>query len=114
MQAPRTFPTEYQESASIGGGVPTSEWVLTDLADSSQLATSQRWMAKAFCILKAHFVAPRRGGMEGRNLEADGRARVAEDRARGAEDRARKEQASQVLVHCCIPNPQRACAEGYL
>ena len=37
---------EYQQSSSTGGGAPTSEWVLTDLADSSQLATPQRLIAK--------------------------------------------------------------------
>ena len=73
---------EYQQCPSTGGGALTSEWVLTDLADSSQLGTPQRLrakMEKVIDILKATSLAPRGGGMEGRNLEAD---RVAEDRAR--------------------------------
>ena len=37
---------EYQQCPSTGGGAPTSEWVLTDLADSSQLGTPQRLRAK--------------------------------------------------------------------
>ena len=91
---------EYQQSASTGGGATTSEWVLTDLADSSQLATPQRLrdkMEKGIHILQATSLAPRGGGMEGRNLEADRRVRVAEDRARELE-RNLTQQIGQVLV----------------
>ena len=87
---------EYQQCPSTGGGAPTSEWVLTDLADSSQLSTPQRLrakMEKVIHTLKAISLAPRGGGMEGRNLEADRRVRVAEDRAREL-----AEQVSQYLV----------------
>ena len=88
---------EYQQCPSTGSGAPTSEWVLTDLADSSQLVTPQRLRAKMEKVmppihtLKATSLAPRGGGMEGRNLEADRRVRVAEDRAREL-----AEQVSQV------------------
>ena len=88
--------SEYQQSASTGGGSPTSEWILTDLADSSQLATPQRLrdkMEKVIHALKATSLAPRGGGMEGRNLEADRRVRVAEDRAREAQTRLRESEA---------------------
>ena len=87
------------EYHSTGGGAPTSEWVLTDLADSSQLATPQRLRAKMEKVippihtLKATSLAPSEGGMEGRNLEANRRVRVAEDRAREL-----AEQVSQYLV----------------
>ena len=90
---------EYQQCPSTGGGALTSEWVLTDLADSSQLATPQRLRAKMekvippIHILKATSLALRGGGMEGRNLEADRRVRVAENRAREL-----AEQVSQYLV----------------
>ena len=86
---------EYQQSSSTGGGAPTSEWVLTDLADSSQLATPQRLRAKLEKVihaLKATSLAPRGGGMEGRNLEADRRVRVAEDRAREAQTRLQESE----------------------
>ena len=76
---------EYQQSSSTGGGAPTSEWVLTDLADSSQLGTLQRLrakMEKVILTLKATSLALRGGGMEGRNLEADRRVREAEDTQR--------------------------------
>ena len=85
---------EYRQCPSTGGGAHTSEWVLTDLADSSQLATPQRLrakMEKVIHTLKATSLALRGGGMEGRNLEADRRVRVAEDRAREL-----AEQVSQV------------------
>ena len=79
---------EYQQFVSTGGGA----WVLTDLADSSQLATPQRLEAKMEVIhaLQATSLAIRGGGIEERNLEADRRVQVAEDRAREAEDRARE------------------------
>ena len=87
---------EYQQCPSTGGGAPTGEWVLTDLADSSQLGTPQRLkakMEKVIHTLKATSLASRGGGMEGRSLEADRRVRVAEDRAREL-----AEQVSQYLV----------------
>ena len=57
-------------------------------------------MEKVIHTLKATSLAPRGGGMEGRNLEADRRVRVAEDRAREAEGRAR-ESAEQVSQMSC-------------
>ena len=106
---------EYQQCPSTGGGAPTSEWVLTDLADSSQLGTSQRLRAKMEKVIppihtfKATSLASRGGGTEGRNLEADRRVTVAEDRTREL-----VEQVSQVscstLYHTLydqtILNPQ--------
>ena len=89
---------EYQQCPSTGGGAPTSEWVLTDLADSSQLATPQRLrvkMEKVIHALKATSLAPRGG--EGRNLEADTRVRVAEDRARELAEQV--SQAGSTLCH---------------
>ena len=84
---------EYQQCPSTGGGAPTGEWVLTDLADSSQLATPQRLRAKMEKVIDTLKATPRGGGMEGRSLEADRRVRVAEDRAREL-----AEQVSQYLV----------------
>ena len=88
--------SEYQQSASTNDG---AQWVLTDVADSSQLATPQKLgakMEKIIHTLKDTSLAPRGGGMEGRSLEADRRVRVAEDRAREAQTRLQESEAGRL------------------
>ena len=111
-------PVESQQCPSTGGP-PTREWVLTDIADSTQLGTRERVRAKVRKIQVTRTVAAtgdvRREESEGRvreaerrareaesdikrekeiaehqAREAEGQAREAEDRAREAEDRARE------------------------
>ena len=111
-------PVESQQCPSTGGP-PTREWVLTDIADSTQLGTRERVRAKVRKIQATRTVAAtgdvRREESEGRvreaerrareaesdikrekeiaehqAREAEGRAREAEGQAREAEDRARK------------------------
>ena len=64
------------------GGSPTREWVLTDIADSTQLGTMERVRAKVRKIQATRTVA---ATGDGRREESDRRVREAERRAREAE-----------------------------
>ena len=81
-------PVESQQCPSTGGP-PTRDWVLTDIADSTQLGTRERVRAKVGKIQATRTVAAtgdeRRKESERRVWEAERRAREAEDRAREAE-----------------------------
>ena len=63
------------------------EWVLTDTADCTQLATRQRLRAKLEKILATRTAV---AAGEGRREESDRRVREAESRARQAESRKRE------------------------
>ena len=69
------------------GSALSREWVLTDVADNTQLATSQRLKAKLQKILATRTVA---ATGDGRGEESDRRVREAESRARQAESRIRE------------------------
>ena len=83
-------PVESQQCPSTGGP-PTREWVLTDIADSTQLGTRERVRAKVGKIQATRTVAAtgdvRREESDRRVREAERRAREAEGRAREAESR---------------------------
>ena len=64
------------------GSALSREWVLTDVADNTQLATSQRLKEKLQKILATRTVA---GTGDGRGEESDRRVREAESRTREAE-----------------------------
>ena len=83
---------EYQQCPSTGG-VPTREWVLTDLADSSQLGTSQRVREKMVKMSQASHTStatPVAATGGERMEEKDRRIQEAEMRAQAAEERARE------------------------
>ena len=113
---------EYQQCPSTGGGAPTSEWVLTDLADSSKLATPQRLRAKMEKVippihtLKATSLSLRGEAMEGRNLEADRRIRVAEDRARKLAEQVSQKKLCEncAMIYTIILNLQLKQAQTRL
>ena len=84
-------PVESQQCPSTRGP-PTREWVLTDIADSTQLGTRERVRAKVGKIQATRTVA---ATGDGRREESDRRVREAERRAREAEGRAREAE-SQV------------------
>ena len=96
-QSIHLFHAEYQQSPSTGAG----EWVLTDLADSSQLGTSQRVrekmvkMSQATHTSTATPVAATRGE---RMEEKDRRIQEAEMRAQAAEERAREAERAKVTA----------------
>ena len=79
-------PVESQQCPSTGGP-PTREWVLTDIADSTQLGTRERVRAKVGKIQATRTVA---ATGDGRREESERRIREAERRAREAEGRARE------------------------
>ena len=72
---------ESQQCPSTGGP-PTREWVLTDIADSTQLGTRERVRAKVGKIQATRTVA---ATGDGRREESERRVREAEGRAREAE-----------------------------
>ena len=74
-------PVESQQCPSTGGP-PTREWVLTDIADSTQLGTRERVRAKVGKIQATRTVA---ATGDGRREESERRVREAERRAREAE-----------------------------
>ena len=74
-------PVESQQCPSTGGS-PTREWILTDIADSTQLGTRERVRAKVGKIQATRTVA---ATGDGRREESDRRVREAEGRAREAE-----------------------------
>ena len=74
-------PVEFQQCPSTGGP-PTREWVLTDIADSTQLGTRERVRAKVGKIQATRTVA---ATGDGRREESERRVREAEGRAREAE-----------------------------
>ena len=81
-------------------GAPTSEWVLTDVANNSQRGTSQRLREKMVKISQAAHnsgatAAASTTGKGQRVREAKGRAREAEGRVREAEGRVR-----EVVARC--------------
>ena len=106
-------PVESQQCPSTGGP-STREWVLTDIADSTQLGTRERVRAKVGKIQATRTVAATGDGRreeserrvreaerrvgevekeaEGRIQEMEIRAREGENRAREAEGRAREEE----------------------
>ena len=71
------------------GGPHTREWVLTDIADSTQLGTRERVRAKVRKIQATRTVA---ATGDGRREESEGRVREAERRAREAESDIRREK----------------------
>ena len=82
------------------GGPHTREWVLTDIADSTQLGTRERGRAKVVKNQATHTATVtgdgRREKSERRVWEAERRAMEAERRAMKAERRAREiEEASK-------------------
>ena len=85
---------EYRECPSTSGA-PTSEWVLTDVANNSQRGTSQRLREKMAKISQA--AAHSSGATAAVSTTGEGqRVREAEERVREAEGRARKaEERSQ-------------------
>ena len=83
-------PVESQQCPSTGGP-PTNEWVLTDIADSTQLGTRERVRAKVGKIQATHRDESREESSR-RVWEAERRAREAEGTAREAEDQAREVQ----------------------
>ena len=87
-------PVESGQQCPSTGGPPTREWVLTDIADSTQLGTRERVRAKVGKIQATRTVAATGDGRKEESersvREAEGRAREAEGRAREAEDRARE------------------------
>ena len=75
------------------GGPHTREWVLTDIADSTQLGTRERVRAKVRKIQATRTVA---ATGDGRREESEGRVREAERRAREAEsDIKRKKEIAE-------------------
>ena len=70
-------PVESQQCPSTGGP-PTREWVLTDIADSTQLGTRERVRAKMGKIQATRTVAATGDESERRVREAERRAREAE------------------------------------
>ena len=84
------FPCESENSFLSAECYPSTisrEWVLTDTADSTQLATRQRLREKLEKILATRTAA---AAGEGRREESDRRLREAESRARQAESRTRE------------------------
>ena len=81
-------PVESQQCPSTGGP-PTREWVLTDIADSTQLGTMERVRAKVRKIQATRTVA---ATGDGRREESEGRVREAERRAREAESDIKREK----------------------
>ena len=75
-----TSSPEYQQC-----GGPTREWVLTDLANSSQLGTSQRVREKMVKMTRISTATPVTATGGERMEEKDRRIQVAEIRAREAE-----------------------------
>ena len=73
-------PAESQQCPSTGGP-PTGEWVLTDIADSTQLGTRERVRAKVGKIQATRTVVATGDGRR----ESERRVREAETRAREAE-----------------------------
>ena len=71
------------------GGPHTREWVLTDIADSTQLGTRERVRAKVRKIQATRTVA---ATGDGRRDESEGRVREAERRAREAESDIKREK----------------------
>ena len=71
------------------GGPHTREWVLTDIADSTQLGTRERVKAKVRKIQATRTVA---ATGDGRREESEGRVREAERRAREAESDIKREK----------------------
>ena len=89
------FPAEFQQHPSTAGP-PTREWVLTDIADSTQLGTRERVRVKVRKIQGRARDAVREAegrarGAEGRAMEERGRATEAEGRA--IEERGRATEA---------------------
>ena len=79
-------PVESQQCLSTGGP-HTRKWVLTDIADSTQLGTRERVRAKVGKIQATCTVV---ATGDGRREESERRVREAERRAREAERRARE------------------------
>ena len=94
-------PVESQQCPSTGGP-HTREWVLTDIADSTQLGTRERVRAKVGKIQATRTVVAtgdgRREESERRVREAERRAREAEGRAREAEGRAREAEGEKADI----------------
>ena len=91
---------EYQQCPSTGG-VPTREWVLTDLADSSQLGTSQRVREKMVKMSQASHTStatPVAATGGERMEEKDRRIQEAEMRAQAAEERAREAERAKDIA----------------
>ena len=87
-------PVESQQCPSTGGP-PTREWVLTNIADSTQLGTREMVIAKVGKIQATRTVAATGDGRREESdrkvrEESDRRVREAERRAREAEGRARE------------------------
>ena len=88
-------PVESQHCPSTGGP-PTREWVLTDIADSTQLGTRERVRAKVRKIQATRTVV---ATGDGRREESERRVREAERRAREAEGRAREAEREKADIN---------------